>query len=96
MIAMPLGALLYRAGRFAEAIARLTEAEELPTQRTSPIYGWLFLAMAHHRLGHRAEAQVYLVRLREAMKKAGWRDDREAAGFLREAEALIGAANPGA
>jgi hypothetical protein len=70
MIAMPLGALLYRAGRFAEAIARLTEAEQLPTQRTSPIYGWLFLAMAHHRLGHADEAKRRLDRAAAAIDKA--------------------------
>jgi hypothetical protein len=50
-----------------------------------------FLAMAEHRLGHRAEALASLARLREAMKKPQWTGDAEAQAFSREAEALVGA-----
>jgi WD40 repeat protein/tetratricopeptide (TPR) repeat protein len=58
-----LGAALYRAGRFEEAIRRLQEGirkrggESLPRD-------WVFLAMAHHRLGHDTEARRWLDRLR--------------------------------
>ncbi len=62
-----LGAILYRAGRFEEALERLTEAnnmiEEPDTESTltpSYICIWYFLAMAHHKLGHDAEAEKWL------------------------------------
>jgi WD40 repeat protein len=71
MAAKTLGALLYRAGRFAEAVARLDAAEQLPEdRRTSPIYGWLFLAMAHHQLGHADEAGRWLDRAAAAIDTA--------------------------
>jgi len=57
-----LGAALYRAGRFEEAVKRLTEAAELSYHpyRTNIQHTWFFLAMAHHRLGHTDEARRWL------------------------------------
>jgi eukaryotic-like serine/threonine-protein kinase len=57
-----LGAALYRAGRFEEAVTRLTEATELNCHpyRTNMLYTWFFLAMAYHRLGHAEEARRWL------------------------------------
>jgi serine/threonine protein kinase/tetratricopeptide (TPR) repeat protein len=59
-----LGAALYRAGRFAEAIRRLQEAhtawEKTKETRHSPAYTWFFLAMAHHRLGQAEEGRRWL------------------------------------
>jgi tetratricopeptide (TPR) repeat protein len=61
-----LGAVLYRAGRFKEAVERLDEAnaawEQTAANPTvpSPADTWFFLAMAHHRLGHAAEARAGL------------------------------------
>jgi tetratricopeptide (TPR) repeat protein len=57
-----LGAALYRAGRFEEAIKKLTEATELNpgAYRTNMLYTWFFLAMSHHRLGHTEEARRWL------------------------------------
>jgi tetratricopeptide (TPR) repeat protein len=57
-----LGAALYRAGRFEEAVARLTEATELSCHpyRTNMLDTGFFLAMAHHRLGHADEARRWL------------------------------------
>jgi WD40 repeat protein len=53
-----LGAALYRAGCFEEAIRRLEEAIQI---RGGEHPGdWPFLAMAHHRLGHGAEARRWL------------------------------------
>jgi WD40 repeat protein/serine/threonine protein kinase len=75
-IAMTLGAMLYRAERFPEAVARLTEAEKMPAERTSPIYSWLFLAMAHHRLGHADEGRRWLDRAKAAIDKAIGAHDR--------------------
>ncbi len=64
-----LGAALYRAGRFDEAIRRLEEGIRLGTGRARP-EDWAFLAMAHHRLGHRDEACRWLDRLRNHQPSA--------------------------
>jgi eukaryotic-like serine/threonine-protein kinase len=48
------GASLYRASRFAEAISTIESAAKIYAPRARD---WCFLAMAHHRLGHTAEAQ---------------------------------------
>jgi WD40 repeat protein/tetratricopeptide (TPR) repeat protein len=54
-----LGAALYRAGRFEEAIQQLNAA--IAAQNGDGLFeDWLFLAMAHHRLGHAAEARQWL------------------------------------
>jgi WD40 repeat protein/serine/threonine protein kinase len=57
-----LGAALYRAGRFDEAVKRLSEATELSADpyRTNMLQTWFFLAMAHHRLAHAEEARRWL------------------------------------
>ena len=65
-----LGAALYRAGRYDEAIGRLEEAIRLRGGASVPD-DWQFLAMAHHRLGHRDEARRWLDRLREHQPSAG-------------------------
>jgi tetratricopeptide (TPR) repeat protein len=78
------GAALYRAGRFEEAVARLAEAERLIARPSaglivSPAYTWLFLAMAHHRLGHAEDARKWLG------KAVEWLDqekDKHAAGTV--------------
>ena len=61
-----LGAVLYRAGRFDEAVRRLTEAEAaFKKAKASPstiTYTWLFLAMAEERRGHTEQAREWLAR----------------------------------
>lgn len=59
------GAVLYRAGRFKDALARLTEVDRLmgtPSESLpiSPAYTWFFLAMAHSRMGETEEAKHWL------------------------------------
>jgi eukaryotic-like serine/threonine-protein kinase len=56
------GAALYRAGRFEEAVKQFTEANErgVHPDPTSTLVSPYFLAMAHHRLGHAAEARRWL------------------------------------
>jgi WD40 repeat protein/serine/threonine protein kinase/tetratricopeptide (TPR) repeat protein len=54
------GMSLYRAGQYQEAIQRLSEALQAQGH-TSIVPDWFFLAMAHHRLGHAAEARKWLV-----------------------------------
>jgi tetratricopeptide (TPR) repeat protein len=58
-----LGAALYRAGRYDEAIRRLEEA--IQTRGGERAGDWPFLALAHHRLGDRDDARHWLDRLRE-------------------------------
>jgi WD40 repeat protein/tetratricopeptide (TPR) repeat protein len=60
----PLGAALYRAGRFAEAVRRLEEGIQ-KRKGVSTWEDWVFLAMAHHRLGHHDEARRWLDRFRD-------------------------------
>jgi tetratricopeptide (TPR) repeat protein len=56
-----LGAALYRAGRFEAALARLSEAANMPSHKGTGRNS-LFLAMAHQRLGHAEEAHKWLDR----------------------------------
>ena len=59
-----LGAALYRAGRFAEAVRRLDEG--IQKRNGESIWAdWVFLAMAHHRLGHHDKARRWLDRFRD-------------------------------
>ena len=57
------GAVLYRAGQYQEALKRLTEAQAAfqpaDEKRSAIAYNWLFLAMAHQRLGHVEEAKKW-------------------------------------
>ncbi len=86
-----VGAALFRAGRFAEAVERL--------ERNPPTAGpagrrwdWAFLAMAHHRLRHDREARDYLDRLRTAAPAPGplrHLDQLELEVLRREAEAVV-------
>ena len=59
------GAVLYRAGRFDDALSRLSEAEALvqpssEANNSPPAYTWFFLAMTQHCLGHAEEAKQWL------------------------------------
>jgi hypothetical protein len=56
-----VSAALYRAGRFAEAVRRLEDGIQKRKGRSSEA-DWVFLAMAHHRLGHHDEARRWLDR----------------------------------
>jgi len=57
-----LGAVLYRAGRFREAVARLREGIQA-SKDEGLVQDWIFLAMAHHRLGETAEARRFLAKV---------------------------------
>jgi WD40 repeat protein/tetratricopeptide (TPR) repeat protein/tRNA A-37 threonylcarbamoyl transferase component Bud32 len=59
------GSVLFRAGIYAEAIAVLKKGIEAEGGRILPEDA-LFLAMAHHRLGRRTEAQAWLDRVLSA------------------------------
>jgi WD40 repeat protein/serine/threonine protein kinase/tetratricopeptide (TPR) repeat protein len=86
-----LGAALYRAGRFDDAIRRLEEGVQARSGASEP-QDWAFLAMAHHSLGHGDEARRWLARLREHQPSADparfW-DELEIRLLRSEAEAVV-------
>src|SRR5262249_16628627 len=88
----PLGCALYRADRFKEARQQLTEDMVQYTANHKALWGHLFLAMVHHRLGHAEEAQK---RLKQAMDleaqgyHESWRERLEYQILRRDAEAMI-------
>jgi tetratricopeptide (TPR) repeat protein len=83
-----LGAALYRAGRFEEAIRRLDES----VARRGVPEDWAFLAMAHQRLGHHEEALRWLARLRDrpfsGSPEQFW-EEFQVRLLRREAEAVV-------
>jgi serine/threonine protein kinase/WD40 repeat protein len=88
-----LGVILFRAGRYQEAIDRLNERVNAGEATGAPV-DWVFLAMAHHRLGNKAEAKRWLEKFR-ANKVPDYRtsrdlwNDLEIRFFAREVEALL-------
>jgi WD40 repeat protein/tetratricopeptide (TPR) repeat protein len=82
-----LGALLYRAGQYDEALRRLTQAVAKGGQGGS-VWDRLFLAMAHQRLGHAEEAQKWLKQAVAATSRS-WPDPQEVQLLRREAEELL-------
>jgi tetratricopeptide (TPR) repeat protein len=98
-----LGATLYRAGRFAEAIKPLNEASAAAARgeggipALSPAYTWFFLAMANHQLGQAEEGRQWLDKAVKQMeqdtqnKDAFWNRRLTLHLFHREAENLLNA-----
>ncbi|HKB42047.1 MAG TPA: WD40 repeat domain-containing protein, partial [Gemmataceae bacterium] len=86
-----LGAVLYRAGQDTAAIKELNAAIQLnPAGGT--VLDFLFLAMAHHRLGKVADAKSWLAKARQAQEKQPpvfWTDRMEWQLLHREAETLL-------
>jgi tetratricopeptide (TPR) repeat protein len=93
-----LGAALYRAGRFEEAIHRLDESHRARDDAGDP-KAFAFLALTHHRLGHRDEARRWLDKLVTYRPREGadlfW-DEVEIRILRREAESLILGSRPAA
>jgi serine/threonine-protein kinase len=94
-----LGSALYRAGRFNDAVQRLSAALKTRDQDHAG-YVHLFLAMAQQRLGNAGEARRHLDQAIEVMKPAAGKAGIELAWQLRfehlrrEAEALLQGAAP--
>jgi tetratricopeptide (TPR) repeat protein len=78
-----LGAALYRAGRYEEAVRRLGEAATAYKRdfgfRQPLVYNWFFLAMAHHRLGQAEEARKRLDQAVKWVEQAGEEKGKDAA-----------------
>ncbi len=86
------GVLLYRLGRYEEALELLARSDAHYSQEQaggSP-HDVAFIAMAHRRLGHEEAARAALARLREIMKHPEFAGEQEAEDFLAEVEALFG------
>ena len=83
-----LGAVLFRASRYKDAIARLEESIQL---RKGPgvVHDWVFLCMAHHRLDEFPEARKYLreIEARQSNPPMGW-ERLEVDLLCNEAKAL--------
>jgi WD40 repeat protein len=91
-----LGAALYRAGQFEEAIRRLDESIQIRGDGGDP-RAFAFLALAHHRLGHRDDVERWLDKLVACRPKEGFvfsSDDAEIRILHREAESLILGSRP--
>jgi hypothetical protein len=86
-----LGAALYRAGWFEDAIRRLEEGVRVRAGQSVP-QDWAFLAMAHHRLGHRDEARRWLDRFQNYQARGDvstfW-DELEIRLLRRESQAVV-------
>jgi hypothetical protein len=86
-----LGALLYRAGRYEEAVKRLEEAIAR-RDKVGTVHDWLFLALAHQRLGHADEARKWLDRAVRALGKdtgGSWEQRLELRLLRQEAEEIV-------
>jgi len=85
------GVVLYRAGQYAEAVTILDKSLKAG-QGQFDGFDLFFLAMAHHRLGHREEARRCLDRAIEWMGHPGRLTGDQAkklASFHAEAESVL-------
>lgn len=86
-----LGAALYRAGRFEDAIRQFEESRKARNGSDDPV-DWLFLAMANERLSQRDEALSWLELLRNHQPNPDYTrcwNELEIRLLRSEAEALI-------
>jgi hypothetical protein len=85
------GAALFRAGRFAEALPLLEEV--VRSNRPGGVRDYRFLAMAHHRLGHAADARSWLAkeapRKQQTLGDRVWTDRVERQLLQKEAEDVL-------
>jgi WD40 repeat protein/Flp pilus assembly protein TadD len=99
---LTVGAALYRAGRFDDAVRKLDESTKV-WGKDDTVWDWLFLAMSHHRLGQHRLAEGYWTKASRWMDQAGgrtpatalsWSNQMELSLLRREAEALLDGKNP--
>jgi serine/threonine protein kinase/Flp pilus assembly protein TadD len=65
-----LGAVLFRAGHFEEALNDLTKsADAKGTLKSAPVYSWYLLALTHHKLGHPEDARRWYDQATESTRK---------------------------
>jgi serine/threonine protein kinase/tetratricopeptide (TPR) repeat protein len=93
------GAMNYRAGKYQAAIADFEKSAPVSPRRA---WDWLFLAMAHYKLGHTEEAKRSLKKAEDWIELAdrlqargsndpwfGWYEPLEVQHILKEARSLI-------
>ena len=93
-----LGVVLFRAGQYEEALRHLQAASERDATKQSPARIAYVLAMTHHRLGHAADAQMWLDRanqeadeeLNNTTTPCTWSLRLQLSLFQREARELVG------
>jgi tetratricopeptide (TPR) repeat protein len=93
-----LGVALYRAEQYAESIPVL-EQSLAAGKGEFDAFDLFFLAMAHHRLGHRDQARAAFdqaVRWLNEQKSLSEQYAKELAAFRAESEAVLGLAGPSA
>lgn len=85
-----LGAAAYRLGRYEEAIGYLNESNRAHSDG-GLVWNWLFLAMAHHRLGQDREASTWIDRASGRVGRGGLESPREPSNgrSMRWAEQLV-------
>jgi Tfp pilus assembly protein PilF len=92
-----LGAALYRAGRFQDCIDKLRETMALQG-KGGIAADWLFLSLAHQRLGQQDKAKKWLKKavswLDQNQQSLPWNSRLEYQLLRREAEALLKENNP--
>jgi WD40 repeat protein/tetratricopeptide (TPR) repeat protein/tRNA A-37 threonylcarbamoyl transferase component Bud32 len=83
VFARALGAALYRAGKYQDAVNRFTMAMKLRDQPSPSV--WLFLAMAQQRRGQHDQAKEWLAKARTWIEEARKRkpDDKDALAWQR-------------
>ncbi len=86
-----LGMAQYRLGKYQEALATLTRADELnqAAQGGHAPADLAFLAMARYQMGEKDRAQASLNQLRELVQRPHSPRNEEAQSLLKEAEALL-------
>jgi serine/threonine protein kinase/WD40 repeat protein/Flp pilus assembly protein TadD len=85
------GVVLFRAGKYAEAVTTLEKSLEAGKGQFDG-FDLFFLAMAHHRLGHRVDARRCLDRAIDWASHASSlraNETKELAAFRAEAEAVL-------
>jgi tetratricopeptide (TPR) repeat protein len=93
------GAMNYRAGKYKEAISDFERSAPVFPRRA---WDWLFMAMAHYKLGHTEEAKHSLKNAEAWIERAerigpggsrnpwfGWYEPLEVEQLLKEARALV-------
>jgi tetratricopeptide (TPR) repeat protein len=81
-----LGVAQYRAGQYREAITSLAKAIE--PRKGGDSYDWLFLAMAHWRLGEKVEARRWYDKADKELKKSEYPRVEEGRLLAEAAELL--------
>src|SRR5262249_53932058 len=83
-----LGVARYRAGQLEQAIQALDRSRQL--RREDDSYNTFFLAMAHRRLGHKAEAARWYSQGVDWMKRWPPEEVPELVAFRAEAAEVLG------